>query len=367
MKKKVVHIGIAKKNAPQGVSRVLDNLELILIQHKFIRISEAFVLSDDENHKKQVVGGFLRFILSKLRQSKIFYYLHCLLLALRLVVKNRPLLKAARFVVVHDLFVLFWISVLEKDVKLCLFNHSNNDPFNILEKNNKSFFSSLLLSLHRKVYYQSKLTTIVCLNEVAKKDMSKKFPLSRVIISKNYITSRETASYDYSNNIFIIGTICERKRQLELIRRLNGLYFCGVLNFIGADPSGLLQSFEDENYVNPLGVTDDIRNVLSSGAIVLSVSSDEGMPVSLIEAISVGAVIISTDVGGCSDVCINGNNGFLLEKDFCIKTLVDSFHQIVSDIKLRERFSDFSKRHFYEHFGEEACRKIWHTIELETK
>ncbi|WP_374055126.1 glycosyltransferase [Rossellomorea sp. FM04394] len=50
--------------------------------------------------------------------------------------------------------------------------------------------------------------------------------------------------------------------------------------------------------------------------IFINVSSIEGIPVSIMEAISLGIPIIATDVGGNSEICISGYNGTLIPHDF---------------------------------------------------
>ena len=50
--------------------------------------------------------------------------------------------------------------------------------------------------------------------------------------------------------------------------------------------------------------------------VFINVSSSEGVPVSIMEAISFGIPIIATDVGGNPEICIENYNGFLLNKDF---------------------------------------------------
>lgn len=50
--------------------------------------------------------------------------------------------------------------------------------------------------------------------------------------------------------------------------------------------------------------------------VFLNVSENEGIPVSIMEAISIGMPVIATDVGGVNEIITDGVNGFLLEKDF---------------------------------------------------
>lgn len=50
--------------------------------------------------------------------------------------------------------------------------------------------------------------------------------------------------------------------------------------------------------------------------LFVNVSSSEGLPVSIIEAISFGIPVIATDVGGTSEVVRDSENGFLLDENF---------------------------------------------------
>lgn len=50
--------------------------------------------------------------------------------------------------------------------------------------------------------------------------------------------------------------------------------------------------------------------------VFVNVSSSEGLPVSIMEAISFGMPVIATDVGGTSEIAITGETGFLLSNDF---------------------------------------------------
>lgn len=55
--------------------------------------------------------------------------------------------------------------------------------------------------------------------------------------------------------------------------------------------------------------------------LFINVSSSEGLPVSIMEAISFGIPVIATNVGGTSEIVINNISGELLDKNFDIKEL----------------------------------------------
>lgn len=60
----------------------------------------------------------------------------------------------------------------------------------------------------------------------------------------------------------------------------------------------------------------------NSVGIFINVSEHEGIPVSIMEAISFGIPIIATNVGGVSEIVKDRYNGLLLEKDFTDEDLI---------------------------------------------
>ena len=63
----------------------------------------------------------------------------------------------------------------------------------------------------------------------------------------------------------------------------------------------------------------------NSFSVFVNVSESEGLPVSIMEAISVGMPVIATKVGGVEEIVKNKENGYLLDKEFQIKELVELF------------------------------------------
>ena len=60
----------------------------------------------------------------------------------------------------------------------------------------------------------------------------------------------------------------------------------------------------------------------------INVSESEGLPVSIMEAMSVGMPIIATDVGGTAEIVYDKKNGYLLKKDFATGDLVKAIQEI---------------------------------------
>ena len=64
--------------------------------------------------------------------------------------------------------------------------------------------------------------------------------------------------------------------------------------------------------------------------LFINVSESEGLPVSIMEAISFGIPVIATDVGGTSEIVIEGVNGRLLPETFEINELAEKIREIIS-------------------------------------
>lgn len=96
--------------------------------------------------------------------------------------------------------------------------------------------------------------------------------------------------------------------------------------------------------------------------LMLNVSESEGVPVSLMEAISFGTPVVATNVGGIPEIIQNNYNGRLIEKDFSSRKLAEKIkefafmdtHQIeffrenarskwINEFDSRKNYAEFSK------------------------
>ena len=73
-------------------------------------------------------------------------------------------------------------------------------------------------------------------------------------------------------------------------------------------------------------VLEDYKNIPYD--VFINVSASEGVPVSIMEAMSFGLPIIATDVGGTKEIIDHGVNGFLLPKDIDAKMVAETLRKI---------------------------------------
>ncbi|WP_407370310.1 glycosyltransferase family 4 protein [Carnobacterium sp.] len=73
-----------------------------------------------------------------------------------------------------------------------------------------------------------------------------------------------------------------------------------------------IKDLQLENHVFLLGYRTDVNQLMSIADIVISTSTQEGLPVNLLEAMGTGLPIIATDCRGNRDLIHHGENGYLV-------------------------------------------------------
>jgi len=147
-------------------------------------------------------------------------------------------------------------------------------------------------------------------------------------VSAFYLGSCKKQNNETRKNILFVGSICERKGALDLIRayKNSGVMQTHQLELIG--PMGYGESKPEymDKVKNAIGdllnekifLHDTLpkealkRKYLSSKVLVLP-SYSEGMPNTLLEAMSCGMICIGSDIPGINENLIHGQTGFLFQ------------------------------------------------------
>jgi len=93
----------------------------------------------------------------------------------------------------------------------------------------------------------------------------------------------------------------------------------------------------------------DIAEFNAGMDIICLTSNNEGTPVSLIEAQACSIPVISTDVGGVRDIVIDGETGYVIEKNNMPK-FAEKLGILISDKENREKMSQNGWNHVREKF-----------------
>lgn len=100
----------------------------------------------------------------------------------------------------------------------------------------------------------------------------------------------------------------------------------------------LISDLNLENHVFLKGETPSISSKMAESSMIISTSVFEGMPLVLLEALSVGLPIVTFNYKyGADEIVKEGENGFIVEQDD-LKALADRIGILISDEDLRRKF-----------------------------
>lgn len=157
----------------------------------------------------------------------------------------------------------------------------------------------------------------------------------------------------------VVRSFFEASKKLDNIR----LVICG--DYDAYHDSGLT---EDEtaavgrhSEVVFTGWTDEVERYLSVTDVIVFPSEREGVPVNLMESLSMGVPVITCDSRGCREVMDEGRNGIVLEAR-SEELLTEAMIKLGSDSKLRNKYAqaalEFRRNFDRKHFVDEHIRLL---------
>jgi len=148
----------------------------------------------------------------------------------------------------------------------------------------------------------------------------------KIVILNNIVPKAEKKKVNYNDgkvHFLFLGEISHRKGAFDMIQAISNDYkkFAGKVEVrIGGNgeterimaaikDNGLEGTVKFEGWVNGQKKTD----LLNWADVYILPSYNEGLPISILEALSYGCPIISTPVGGIEEVVKHGKNGLIVE------------------------------------------------------
>ena len=148
-----------------------------------------------------------------------------------------------------------------------------------------------------------------------------------------------------------IGRMTAVKRTDDVLvafKRLRDEGVDAVLCMVGDGPDrpGLEQRAHELGVVGDtlfLGYQEDVAPFYAAFDALVLPSSNEGTPVSAIEALAAGRPVVATRVGGVPDVVVEGEDGFLVEPG-ATDDLADRLAELARDPELRQRMGQAGRQ-----------------------
>lgn len=118
--------------------------------------------------------------------------------------------------------------------------------------------------------------------------------------------------------------------------------------------SSTLETWRIEGAVEFWGFRSDIPQVLAGASIACLPSYREGLPKSLLEAMAAGLPCVATDVPGCREAVIDGENGLLIPVKSA-SSLADAIELLLRNPELAEKMGERGRARVEQEF---STRKV---------
>ncbi len=176
--------------------------------------------------------------------------------------------------------------------------------------------------------------------------------VGRLVPVKNHRLFIETAAQvlnrsNYRLKFFIVGDGTERTSIQELIRSKQ-------LNFTN--------SGDDKAHFIFTSWRKDMDAVYAGLDVIMLTSLNEGTPVSIMEAMAAGKPVLSTNVGGISELITNGQTGLLASAQ---SELIACLTSLIENVQLRQTFSAAAQKdaaHFSKLEETQALSSLYHSL-----
>ena len=144
-----------------------------------------------------------------------------------------------------------------------------------------------------------------------------------------------------------------------------------LVGWIDENPEAILpeelDSWMREGVVDCLGYLEDVRTAITNASVYVLPSYHEGMPRTVLEAMAMGRPIITTDVPGCRDTVVEGENGFLVRAGDA-SSLVDAMLRFVNNPDLIPIMGERSLRYAEKRFNvHDVNKNILETMGLNSE
>jgi glycosyltransferase involved in cell wall biosynthesis len=164
------------------------------------------------------------------------------------------------------------------------------------------------------------------------------------------------------NHLFLLRGFKELLKEYDNVR----LFLIG--QGTESDPEnseGDVRSYLEEHNLQDkvilTGHRNDVQDLLLIADVFCLTSYREGLPVSLLEAMSAGLPVIGTNVPGIRDVVVNSKNGFLLDLGDQ-KGLKTALLKLLNDDKLRLYYGRVSRNIVKEFYSMDQCMRGYQNL-----
>jgi glycosyltransferase involved in cell wall biosynthesis len=214
----------------------------------------------------------------------------------------------------------------------------------------QTFLLAFVVWFHKKIGTWKKINCYICLTPFA----VELFQQSNFMVSNEHFTVKPNfriapiidSTIKKESHFLFIGRLSEEKGIDVLLDAFKGLPF--LIKIAGEGPLQELvektaKQFSNISYLGNLSSEKIVTELQKTEALIVPSVCYEGMPMTIIEAFSVGTPVIASKLGAMSSMIFNEKNGFHFESANVndLKKTIAKFHMLSDSIKKEMRSNAF--------------------------
>ena len=211
---------------------------------------------------------------------------------------------------------------------------------------------------------------VICLSQSWYDYFQQNYKTKKLLVLPNIIDDPEIHGGIKKNNeitFLFLGLVCEEKgifNLVDVIADNKEKYRNKIKLLIGGNGktkqlTDLIKKNQLEDMIEFLGWIDNKKKiiVLNKADVYILPSYIEGLPVSVLEAMSYGMAVISTNVGGIPEIVKNKENGLLIEPGN-LKQIEESMDCLLENPELIKLYGNVSRQRVQKHLPDPVVEQL---------
>jgi len=177
------------------------------------------------------------------------------------------------------------------------------------------------------------------------------FRTDKPLISRTYDVVVVGRFAPQKNHFFVVSSFLELKKKIPNLR----VALVGGGELLD-DVKKYVSDNNAQDFINFTGILNSPADIVNDSKIIALGSLFEANPLSLLEGMSAGCIVVSSNVGGVADIIKEGKNGFLFNSGDKDK-FVEILSEILSNVENYQNMSGFNVDYSNKFSMKECARK----------